>query len=313
MRKSCIRKAYLKYVLRVPPDCEEDQSAFFFGTVFHRYLEDTMHTPEPVETVVSPGMKSVVVPCYVSQAKLDLAWDAEIVEAHQSVKDWDVKKVEVTKLQIASALQTFFMRHVKSGLKAVGCEVEIAHKNLIAYVDVVYTDPSGTWWIGDLKTASSLNAQALQASLHKNLQLSIYATYKEDIAKILNLDVKKFGGVRYLSTTKSKAAVIRPFKEFACKNTSESYDIVVPQYLLADVTPTLDDQLELVEKLEALASLGTPASQVSCNYGACFDYFRPCIYWSHCYGQKFGEESGVKVYTTASKYETTTVDEDEAV
>lgn len=314
MQKTCPRKFYLKYLLRVKPDAEEDQSAFFFGTVFHRYLEDTLHTPCKVElSSQGKGFKTIEVPCYVSKAQLDKSWDAEFLEAPVSVREWDAKKIEVTKLQIGACLQTFFARHVKSGLLCLACEVEIALKNLIAYVDVVYEDASGGWWIGDLKTASTLNAQNLQATLHKNLQLSIYATFRNEVAEKLGLDVKKFRGVRYLSTTKSKAMVVRPFEEFVVKNMSESYDIVVPNTLLVDASNLLDEQMNTVEIMERMKEEGVPASRITCNYNACFDFFRPCPFWSYCYGQKFGEDSGVKVYTTQSKYPTDTVIEDELV
>ena len=315
MQKTCPRKFYLKYLLKAKPDSEEDQSAFFFGTVFHRYLEDTKHTPKKVVSQSKgAGFKTIDIPCYVSEEQLKVSWDAEMLEAPVSVKEWDEKKNEVTKLQIGACLQTFFTRHVKSGLICIACEVEIALKNLIAYVDVIYVDNTGGWWIGDLKTASSLNVQNLQATLHKNLQLSIYATFRNEVAEKLGLDVKKFRGVRYLSTTKSKAAVIRPFEEFVVKNMSESYDIVIPNILLVDSSELLNEQMETVEIMEKMKEEGVPASRVACNYNACFDYFRPCMFWSYCYGQKFGEDSGVKVYTTSSKYPTDLViDEEESV
>ena len=297
----------MKYMLHLEPDAEEDQTKFFFGTVFHQYLENAMHLPElSGEASLAPRKKRGLqalgqTPLYVSQEKLEAAWLMSMEDSKPSVKAWHPSKHTLIKHQVGAALQTFFIRHLKSNLVCIACEVEIAFLNFIAYVDVVYVDKNGYWWIGDLKTAASVKTQELLAQLSKNLQLSIYATFKQEVAKILSLDLAKFAGVRYLTTTKTKAEEIKSFESFCIKNVSESYDFVIPAHLLSDSIETLNYHLELVEKLEALKAKGYTECQIKANYEACFSFYSPCPWWSRCYGHKFGTDTRIKVFTTSSR------------
>lgn len=308
MAKTCLRKFFMKYMLHLEPDLEEDQTKFFFGTVFHQYLENGMHLPElgGETSLVTPRKKRGLqplgqTPLYVSEEKLEAAWLMCLEDSKPSVKAWHPSKHTLIKHQVGAALQTFFIRHLKSNLTCIACEVEIAFLNFIAYIDVVYVDTNGYWWIGDLKTAASVKPQELTAQLSKNLQLSIYATFKQDVARILSLDLAKFAGVRYLSTTKTKAEEIKSFESFCIKNVSESYDFVVPAHLLSDSIETLNYHLGIVEQLEELKGQGYTECQIKANYSACFDFFSPCPWWSRCYGHKFGTDTRIKVFTTSSR------------
>jgi len=256
---NCEQKYYYYKVqgLEKDPDFEDSFEAFNYGKAFHYINEKTLHD--------FPKSKSefeiLLVFC---QTKFDL--DNE------------------SKLKLKACLLVYWAMASKSGLKPVenGIEIEASNKDYIGYLDAVMSEDDGSWWIVDLKTAGMLDKGTI-AQLGQDMQLNLYSYFVPLLAEKLKLDVTKFKGCRYRVTLKSRAA-------YGKKDTDETfvkrvmasiktYDFIVdkseldPEYFYA----------EFLENHKLSKKLRDSKKAPKKNFKACFNYFRPCEYWSNCH------------------------------
>jgi len=259
--QGCQRRFYYQKVVKIDhdPDFEDNAKALRIGKAFHAILEYCEHD----QAKLKPGhfMKSFEENAVSSPTEQGL---------------------------IAGMVRKYIGLHRDSKLKVAGIEIQVGDGvNYIGFVDVLLVDENGNWWIVDLKTAARLSASLL-SRLSRDPQLNIYAYFMKDIAKELNLDPEKFMGVRYRVTTKAtiKCGPKETIQAFSkrCFDRIESYDIGIPkQDLIPEKVHTkfmsmLKDMRALEDKKE---------DEVSQNFGECEKFFKPCPYWSNCYGKTF--------------------------
>jgi hypothetical protein len=258
--QGCQRKFYHKKINHtdIDPDCEEDTTALRVGKAFHEVLESCMHVKE----------------------------DCTHAMVQEALNNNDITDLTQAGLVIGM-VRKYFDLHKKQGLKTIGVELEIGDDNVIGYVDAVMVDPAGGWYIVDLKTAGRLN-NSLLSRLKKDPQLNIYSFYKDQLARALSLDPDKFSGTRYRVTT--KATIKKNRKESTNEfiervyNRVESYDIFIPK---SELIPEniYAHFINLKGQMERLAEV--PEEKIPQNFGNCEMYFKPCEYWSRCYGKTF--------------------------
>lgn len=257
--KSCSQRYFYYKVAQEEQDSDyvDDTKAFDIGKAFHYVLETNEHKDENVAKLIA-----------MSEETYGLTHD----EA----------------LMVHGMVLKYLKLHLASGLKALKCELGLSIPEFIGYIDVIMQDKAGYWWIVDLKTAARVSDDTY-VRLHKDTQLNLYAKFVPQICEILKLDSKKFGGIRYRVTTKSKSKrkssesdkdfIVRMYK------TVKSYDFVVPAKLL-DADNFYEAHMELYKKsIELHEGKAKPVK----NFASCFNYFRPCPYWSKCHGHLYSE------------------------
>ncbi len=257
--KGCEQKFFHYKVLGTPkdPDFEESYEAFNFGSAFHYINEKTLHT--------FPYDKSTFESLLIfAQTEFDL--DNE------------------SKLKLKACLLKYWSMASQSGVEPVpgGIELYVGNDFYLGYLDAVMWDDKKYWWITDLKTAGMLDKGTI-AQLGQDEQLNLYSYFAPVIAEQLCLDIKKFMGCRYRVTLKSRAS-------FGKKDTEETfvkrvmatvktYDFIVPKESLS---PEYFYK-EFLKKYEISKSLRENKSSPQRNYKNCFNYFRPCEYWTNCH------------------------------
>jgi len=258
--QGCNRRWFYKKVRKLPidPDCEEDTTALRVGKCFHQILEDCNHDRRFY--------------------KLDLI--------KKCFADNDITD-PTNRGMIMAMVDMYLKLHEKQGLKIRVCEIQIGDDDLIGYIDAIMTDDDDGWYIVDLKTAGRLN-NSLLARLSKDPQLNIYSYYVPQIAKMLNLDPDNFRGTRYRVTTKAQIKMNKKesLLEFMnrVKERIESYDICIPA---EDLIPeqTYRGFMRIRDKMNETSEMVD--EKVTQNFGYCEQYFKPCEYWSRCYGKTF--------------------------
>lgn len=253
--QNCSQRWWHYKVNKTPVDSDyvEDQTALVVGKIYHACLENTLHEGLRVE---------------------DLSKYCE---------DYNVK--ELMPLIHAMVLK-YLKLHAASGLKVLACEIPIESDKFIGYVDAIMRDSANKWWIVDLKTAGMLD-KTLTSRLHYDTQLNLYSSFTQDIADKLHLDVKNFGGARYRVTTKPRMArkAGESYYDYTKRLAKkvDSMDIVIPQGLM-NPSNALDKHMSLWglgEEIRSGKKLPTK------NFSYCNSFFRPCPYWSKCYGEEF--------------------------
>lgn len=258
--QSCARKFYHRKIKNTPidPDANEDTTALRVGKCFHQILEDCMHKREFYKT---PILKKAFI-------------DNDITD-------------DTLKGLIMGMVKKYLILHEKQGLTVIAVEIKIGDETLIGYVDAIMVDDGGGWYIVDLKTAGRLN-NSLLSRLSKDPQLNIYSFYTPQIAEMLKLDPKMFRGTRYRVTTKAqiKKNKKESLIEFVQRvfDRVESFDIFIPVESLIPAK-THSHFMRLREKMEELSEM--KEEFVPQNFGNCEAYFKPCEYWSRCYGKTF--------------------------
>lgn len=257
--QGCKRKFYYKKKdYDMDSDSNQDTTALRVGSAFHQIQEDCLHSKDRF----GPHIASK-------------AWADQQIE-------------EVSQQQMILAMcQKYWELHEKQKLSIICCEIEIGDEDVIGYVDAVMSDENGNWYIVDLKTAGRLNSSLL-SRLSRDVQLNLYSYYAAQIAKIHDLDLDKFAGTRYRVTTKctiKKQAKETP-KEFRnrCYGKIESYDIFIPA---KDLIPEETHKNILKLRGESMSLLRMPMDEVPQNMSYCENYFKPCEWWSKCYGHNF--------------------------
>lgn len=256
--KNC-EKRYFHYKVAktaIDPDADDSTEAFDVGKSFHAVLEDTMHQEHKNLT--------------------------EIVKNKCKENECEGEEAMVEAMVLKYLTPNSF-----SGLRSVKCEYEILTDNFIGYIDVVMVDKMGNWWIVDLKTAARVSP-SLTSRLRHDAQLNLYGSFYQKVAKDLGLDPSKFKGMRYRVTTKTKLKrkTTESYEQFRDRiySSIESYDIEIPfnSTIAKDIT---DDHYNLWKRSKQLHEGAVPTK----NTTYCDSYFRPCPYWSQCYGDTYTE------------------------
>jgi len=180
--------------------------------------------------------------------------------------------------------------HIKSGLEVVGCEDEIGTDKIVGAIDATMVDPHGYWFIVDLKTTARYDGNLL-ARLKKDIQLNLYAYFRRQLVDKYQLDPSKFAGVIYRVTEKSKLKMRTSEDEFDfAKRVGESvgsYDIFIP-YEELEPEEAYQAVIDAQKKAMSFKYEGVEPTK---NYKSCFDWWRPCKYFSKCYGYLHSEST----------------------
>jgi hypothetical protein len=192
-------------------------------------------------------------------------------------------------------LRAYKSSHEKSKLKAVAFEVAIDTPEFYGIVDVVLEDEKGWWFIADVKTAASYNP-AILPTLPMHPQLNLYAKHFSELAEIVGLDPKKYGGCRYRMVTKSKL-VRKEGEELAeflqrLGKTVKSFDILLSGMAPDNVYEVLKSAKEFIDNNKG------DESKFFRNYGSCFSYYRPCPYFSRCHSSQYTKMADPKIVSS---------------
>lgn len=262
--KQCKRKYLHDKVLKtaIDPDASDSTEAMDLGSAFHDVLEARVHDTR--------GMKANEIRPFVEKYEA-LDW-----QQHGPL--------------ICAMLKHYAIMHARSKMKVLHCEFEILTPEFRGFVDVILQDQEGKWWIGDMKTTASFNP-AIIARLARDEQLNLYAYHLSTIAEALKLPPKSFAGVRYRAVTKSKA--VRGKRSFGdhyehLLKSVVAYDIPIPKQDLHSML--IYDSFRHAQKeadaMHAIFKAKGPL-QIEPNFKACFDYWKPCEFWSQCHGKTF--------------------------
>ena len=259
--QGCNRKFYYEKIRKFDhdPDCDPDTKALRLGKAFHEVLEFCHHH------------KSLLKLEHFQKAFKNNGIDTPTEQGY-----------------IHAMVRKYLKLHLMSNLGIKAIEMKVGNSvDYLGFIDAVMGDSRGNWWIVDLKTAGRLS-EALLSRLSLDPQLNIYSYFKAAIAKEKGLDVDKFRGVRYRVTTKPqiKCGAKEKLKDFVqrCMERIESYDISIPAN---ELNPEFayNRLMGLLDEARALQEMDE--KDISQNYGYCESYFKPCPYWSRCYGHTF--------------------------
>lgn len=263
--QGCARKYYYKKIIKkeIDPDVSEDTTALRVGSCYHDILENSLH------------------------GEMDVTREAfdESFKKHELYGDLTLCGM------IEAMVIKYIEMHQKTKLSIVACEEQIGDDDIIGYVDAIMKDAKGGWYICDLKTAAWLSGSLL-SRLSLDPQLNLYSYYADIIASTYNLDVKKFKGVLYRVTTKCKIKKLNKESNETyigrCLDRIEAYSIFIPT---KDLIPEKvhADMMRLLGRAQALKEVDE--AEVPQNFGYCEQYFKPCEYWSNCYGNTFSGAS----------------------
>lgn len=257
--KNCSQKYYYHKVSMPGRDIDADVNydAFNVGKAFHWVMEENMHTDEDLDELVTAACSTF--------------------------------EVETSQSMIHAMLLRYLQCHKASGLTAVYCELGLDTKDFIGFIDVILKDEAtGDWWLGDLKTAKIVAATTF-ARLKKDVQLNLYASFAPWIADELGLDLKKFRGCRYRVTSKSvlKRKISESYYEHVRRTAKnvKSYDIIIP---IEEMQP--NETFKEHKRLHAQTmKMREGKVKPSKNLSYCDSFFKPCEFWSQCYGKTFTE------------------------
>lgn len=248
------------------PDYTDDSTALRLGKAYHEVLELVFHR------------KAALAKRFFLQAFENNAINTDTERAY-----------------IYAMVHRYLTLHGKSGLRAKNVEIRVGNDDYIGYIDAIMVDKNGNWWIVDLKTAARLNGSLL-SRLSKDPQLNLYSRFADQVAEVCDLDMDLFAGVRYRVTTKPTIRITKKesFTEFTkrCYERVEAYDIGIP---VADLDPegSYKHIMTLLDRANTLDE--SPAEVAKQNFTYCESYFRPCPYWSQCYGSTFSDSA--KIYS----------------
>ncbi len=256
---SCEQKYFHYKVAKTQPDLDADvdTKAFMVGKAFHHVLEMNNHTKDNIYNLVLDA-----------QSLFDLT-DQEAFQVHAMVHN-------------------YLRLHLASGYEVVKCEYAINDGDFfIGYVDAVMKDDQDNWYICDLKTASRL-APDLAQRMSKDTQLNLYSAYRGMIADDLDLDVSKFKGCLYRVTTKAKIKLGKnESPQDYIKRVFDRVDTVEVYVKLEDMDP--EGFIERHRDAHARSLELRAGVEPKKNFKACYDYFKPCEYYSQCHGKMFSE------------------------
>lgn len=256
MLKKCERKYWLTKVKKRPPDddAQIDTEAFQFGKAYHEVLELTHHRrPDDLKSVVLSAGRN-----------------------HGLIREQIFK--------VYAMCEKYYTAREQTGLQEVTSELRFQDDDAIGFIDAVLENPSTReWWILDLKTSTRIDS-LLESRIHRDLQLNFYASYAHDVALALERPLELFAGVRY-------SLCVRPFAKVKKTETLREYasraEVKYQEYVVAreHLDPLIAAQFVHAARVrQAELFRITDIELTSPNYLACNDYFKPCEFWSVCYG-----------------------------
>lgn len=238
---------------------KRDNSHFHIGTSFHYILEMSMHKkPNKI---------------------------GELLE--YCVQNFGLRE-EDTALVHAMVIQYLRLRK-DSGFEAVACEYAIEHESIIGFVDLIERQKDGSFYISDLKTASSFYDSKI-SELAANQQLNLYCSFYKEIAKKYNLDPDKFMGARYLVAVKSKAKqrANESYNDFVMrlvdKKLVKCVFVTIPKELMR-IDAAREEHMSLYNRSLEIRAGGNPTK----NLTYCNAFFKSCEYFSKCHGMEHSE------------------------
>lgn len=248
--QTCNYKYLLQYIKQVPIDEDacEDTTALRIGSAHHACLEWSNHDATK----------------FTMQMFDDACKEQELDQESAYI--------------VMAMVQSYFPVREKSKLKVIACEVEVGNEWFVGYIDMVLSDCNGWWYIGDLKTASSVK-ETLFAKLAANKQLNLYAHFADQVAEKLKLDPKMFAGVRYNVCVKPSIVIKAGESALAYGNRVHSnvYEVFIPASLLHP-----EATFKEIETMYKVAHSLTEENACR-NRESCLDFFRPCNFWQHCH------------------------------
>lgn len=270
----CEAKFVFERGLGIEPDAV-DNTSLVFGSALHHVMELTKGMTTRLD-----NLDSII---------------NEAVKLHAVPEPW------IGAIHVLVGMYPIFMADArKEGIKTIACEVKIGDgEDDIGYVDAIEMDPTGAWVIVDYKTTSKgyLKEVEKSATMHRNLQLNFYAANAETIVKEvkkstgIELDVAKFAGV-------SLRFGMKPSKKYLMDvgETIEAYTYRASKYMeWSDIfmpATELDPESameELRKGQERAIDLAEGRVVPRRSRERCFDYNRPCEFFSQCYGKRFDE------------------------
>ncbi len=179
---------------------------------------------------------------------------------------------ETDRALLTYMLDNYTKLHRASGLKIVKCEFRLEIPGLyLGFIDFIAQEERG-WWIGDNKTAAR-HDPTLTNRLHNDPQVSIYSRFAPEIARALGLK-GEFLGFRYRQSIKSKAKTVKGLQDG-----TPTYDFIIEAGVI-ESDKAWSNFLDAHEVANKLHNGEAPHK----NFGACYEYFRPCEYFSQCHG-----------------------------
>jgi len=265
---ACPMKAYLYSTkAEIDSDSDPDTLPLQIGKTFHDVLEKTLHDR--------------------SKFKMSILSKA----AEENGPDLELRDIDL----IYVYLMGYYELHEKSGLRVVKVELKIETEDFLGYLDVILVDPQGFWYIADMKVLATVSPQ-LVAALHRDQQLNLYASKIGQILHALpELKFGHFAGVMYRVVQKSKAnrKETETLEEFDNRLRVKMGSRKVKFYQLLVKPEGLDvkyfKSLHKHYYKRASEMMLTKPENPLRNYKSCYDYFRPCEYWSRCHSKNFTE------------------------
>jgi RecB family exonuclease len=256
----------------VDTDYNDEKESLTLGKAFHSLLEGIEHNPN------------------IDKDKL-----ASVIGLIKSEYNLDDDK---TALVVAMSKKYLMLRehHPKfSKLAPVAIELKLEDDTFLGFIDVVFSDSEGYWYIGDLKTTAR-QSETIKARLEMDSQLNLYSYYKEEIARMLNLNPDKFSGCLYIATnkttTKRKVGETNASYVSRLMGAIESRIYVVPitEEKSKAIKADFNDHYELTTQLRK-------GLEPRKNLSYCENYFSPCPYWSKCHEHNY-TEAELEVWST---------------
>lgn len=174
-----------------------------------------------------------------------------------------------------------------SGYKVIKCELELGTSEYRGFIDFVAIR-GNEFFIGDLKTAAR-HDESILSRLPLDPQLNLYAHFASELdIAIPELIGKRFAGCLYNQTTKSKAGTIK-----GLENGVKVYETFIP---VESMSP--DSMWSIFNEVHNRALELHAGEAPRKNYSSCFSYFKPCEYFSQCYGKTFTDNKHKVTLTT---------------
>lgn len=255
--QGCQRKYYYRKVKKLAPDFEPETDALLTGKMYHCLLELSGHTKPTRE-------------------------HATAVIENPEFADAIANNPDLFATALACSYGYAKLR-AKYPVTVVAVEKEIVSDNFLGYIDAIVSDDNG-WYILDLKTAATINERKA-SQLHRDLQLNLYAAHINQI----ELDPDQFRGCLYNVVQKSKQKRYSDEKltEYAERVGATCVEFFIPKEKL-NIQAAVEmhaDYHDIATDLEGIVE----ESYVPQNFGYCESFFKPCEFWSRCYGNKHDE------------------------
>jgi hypothetical protein len=257
--KSCAYKYYLRKIKKAEVDADQDADTYAlrFGSAVHAVMEKTFY----------------------KRKLFHASFLKEAVEEHKLSAE-DIYKAY-------ACVMALYEESEASELDVIACEKAISSEFCFGYIDAIGVDVHGRWWIMDLKTSGWVES-LLPIRLARDPQLNLYAAHKEQVAEMLGIDVKMFGGCIYrvVSKTKSDPHPNESMDAFVKRTKVKAFSVIIPE---KDLNPELVVTQHLALAHEATLLKEADENGIARNFGNCIQWNRPCEFYSHCYGKTYSE------------------------